>query len=349
MGKSKPIGLGIVGLGRAGWGMHCKELEGKEGMFRIVAGCDTAADRRRRLSDKYHCPTYARVRDLIADENVEMIDIATRSNDHLPHTMLALKSGKDVFLEKPITLTYAQAKRLKSAADRAKGNLYIRHNRRFEASFNHVREIIKTGILGRVYQIKLARTGYRRRDDWQTLLRFGGGQLLNWGPHIIDHALLLMEAPVESVWGDLKRIAACGNAEDHVKIVLTGTNGRVVDIEITSAASTPLPWYIVWGSKGSLTCDGKTIEMKYLNPRAKLKPRRACPGNPGGAFGTPEKLPWVEKTLPVKSRSMYEIWDAMYAAVRKGKKFPITLDQSLNVMRVISAVKKGTKFESSSK
>jgi len=344
MAKANPIRLGIVGLGRAGWGMHCPELKGKERMFRIVAACDVIPERCERMAQTYGCTTYGRIEDLVADADVEMVDIATRSVDHCAHALLALKAGKHVFLEKPMTVSYAEARRVQAAAGRAKGDLYVRHNRRFESAFLHIREIIASGILGEVHEIKLARVGYSRRDDWQTLIEFGGGQLLNWGPHIVDHACRLLESPVKKQWSDLKRVAAVGDAEDHLKIVLTGENGRVVDLEISGGAAVGLPEYVVWGTRGGLICRGNTIELRYLNPRAKLKPRGADPATPGTSFGTPEKLRWVEKTIAVKPKKTYDIWEELYRAVRRGAAFPITLDEAVGNMKVISDAKRSTPF-----
>jgi predicted dehydrogenase len=345
MAKSNPIRLGIAGLGRAGWGMHCPELEGRERQFRIVAACDLIPERRARMTEKYGCTTYESVGDLAADPDVEMVSVATRSVDHFEHTKLALKAGKHVFLEKPMTATYAEARKLQALAAKSKGGLYVRHNRRFEEAFLHIREIMASGILGEVQEIKLTRVGYSRRDDWQTLKRFAGGQLLNWGPHIIDHACRLLESPVKKQFSDLKRIAAVGDAEDHFKIVLVGENGRVVDVEISGGAAVGLPEYVVWGTKGGLICRGNQIELRYIHPRAKLKPRKPKPETPAASFGTPEKLKWVEKTIPVKPKKTYNIWDELYKAVRLGADFPITLDEAVGNMKVISDAKKGTEFQ----
>ena len=51
MAKADPIRLGLAGLGRAGWGMHCEELKGKADKFRFVAACDPLAQRRRQMAD----------------------------------------------------------------------------------------------------------------------------------------------------------------------------------------------------------------------------------------------------------------------------------------------------------
>jgi predicted dehydrogenase len=345
MAKANPIRLGLVGLGRAGWGMHCPELEGKETLFRFVAACDPLPERRQRMAARYGCRTYERVEDLVADPEVEMVDVATRSIDHLKHAALALKAGNHVFLEKPICATYKEAVKLKALAARSRGRLYIRHNRRNEPAFLHVREIMASGILGNVYEVRLFRGGYARRDDWQTLKAFAGGQMLNWGPHIVDHALRMLDAPVAGLWSDLKRVAAVGDAEDHLKIILRGTSGRVVDMEISGGAAIKPPVYFILGSRGALVCeDEKTIRLRYLDPRQKLRPRRPDPGDPGATFGTPEDLRWIEEEIPVQPRKTWDIWDELYKAVRKGGRFPITIDESVEVMRVIGLAKKGTPF-----
>ncbi len=352
MPGKQPVNVGIVGIGRAGWAMQTCELDERKSMFRIVAACDVKKDRRTRMAERYGCNTYRRIEDLVKDPDVELVSIATRSPDHVPHALLALRAGKSVFVEKPIAVTYAEARKLKPAAARAKGRLFIRYNRRFEAGFQHVREIMASGLLGKVHEIKLRRLSFQRRNDWQTLIKCGGGQLLNWGPHIIDHALQFLESPVAEVWSDLKRIAAVGDAEDHLKILLKGENGRVVDLEISGGAAIGEPEYLVCGSRGALTCNGQEIHLRYIDPRQKLARERAFSGTPamGASFssvGRQEPIRWLDKTVPVKPKTKCtpaDIWDHVYASMRDGKKFPITFDEALEVMRVVSRVKRGTAF-----
>ncbi|MFZ2657851.1 MAG: Gfo/Idh/MocA family oxidoreductase [Victivallales bacterium] len=346
----KKIKVGIWGLGRAGHGMHIPEIGKFPGMFDIVAGCDIDKERIQAAKEKLpSCRFYGKPEDFLKDPEVELISIATRSPDHTAHALKALATGRYVFLEKPIALTYADAKKLKAASVKYPGKLFLRHNRRYEAPFNHIREIIATGVLGDIYEVKLHRHGYQRRNDWQTIIGCGGGQLNNWGPHIIDHGLRLLGSPVTKVWSDLKNIAAAGDAEDHLKIVLTGKNGRVVDLEISGGAAISQPEYIIFGSKGMLTCQGNTITMKYIDPKQKLMKIKAFADNPplNGVFGNAEALKWVEKTIPVAPKAacdVHDIWKGLYEAIRKGRKYPITIDEGIEVVRVTELAKKGTRF-----
>jgi scyllo-inositol 2-dehydrogenase (NADP+) len=347
----KKIKVGIWGLGRAGFGMHIPEIERFPEMFEIVAGCDTAQDRIQGTRKKLpSCRLYSKPEEFIKDPEVELISIATRSPDHTAHALKALATGKYVFLEKPIALTYADARKLKKASEKYPGKLFLRHNRRYEAPFTHIREIIATGVLGDIYEVKLHRHGYQRRNDWQAIMACGGGQLNNWGPHIIDHALRFLDSPVANIWGDLKKIAAVGDAEDHLKIVLTGKNGRIVDLEISGGAAISQPEYVIFGTKGALICQGNTITMKYIDPKQKLLKIKAYPDNPPldwGAFGNKETLRWIDKTVTVAPTAQceeHDIWQGLYNAIRKGKPYPITIDEAVEVVRVTELVKKGTGF-----
>jgi len=352
MAKKKPVRVGIVGLGRAGWSMQTHELDARKNMFKIVAACDIEPDRCGKMAERYGCNTYLRIEDLVADPDVELVSIATRSPDHVPHTLLALKAGKSVLVEKPLAVTYEQAKKLKPAAAKAKGTLFVRHNRRFEAGFQHAREIMASGILGKPFEIKLRRNSFGRRNDWQAIIGCGGGQLLNWGPHIIDHALRFLGAPVAEIWSDLKRVAAVGDAEDHVKIILKGKNGLVVDLEICGGAALSEPEYIVLGTRGALVSQGGEFRLRHIDPKQKLSRSRANPGTPGmeAAFhrvGRGEQIRWIEKTIPIKPKRKCDpadIWNHVYASMRERKKFPITLNEALEVMKVVSKIKEGTSF-----
>jgi len=347
---AEAIRVGLVGIGRAGWGMHCGELSNFPEKFKIVAACDPESDRCDKMKEKYDCKTYATIEELLKDADVELVSIASRSPEHTPHALLALEAGKYVFLEKPIAIKYEDALKLKDADQKYPGKLFFRHNRRFEAGFAHIREIIASGILGDIYEIKLRRGGYQRRADWQTIIDCGGGQLNNWGPHLIDHGLQFLESPLKDLWSDLKLVAAAGDAEDHLKIVMRGENGRVVDIEISGGAVIKEPAYIVSGTRGGLSCDDNDITLKYLDPDQKLEKITAESKSPSltASFGNDEKLKWRRTTImvePASKTDTHMIWSHLYAAIREKVPFPIKTDEAVEVVRVTDMVKKGTQFE----
>lgn len=350
---SEKIKVGIWGLGRAGLNMHAAELQGYPGMYVVHSGMDVDAGRNRIFAEKTGAKTFDNAEAFLSDPDVDLISIATRSPDHVAHTEQALAAGKYVFLEKPIATSYAGALRLQELDKQYPGKLYFRQNRRFEAPFNHIKEIIASDILGEVYEIKLCRHSFHRRSDWQTIIECGGGQLNNWGPHIIDHSLQFLDYKVKEMWSDLKKIAAVGNAEDHLKIVFKGESGRVVDMEISGGAALPQNEYTIFGTRGALTCNGNTIRLKYAEPDQVFHQIEAFAGNPpleGGfsnGYADLEEVRWIEEEIEVNPSTptdTHSIWVALYRAIREGVPFPVTTAQAVAVAKVIEEVKKHTEF-----
>ncbi len=349
---SNPVRIGLVGLGRAGWGMHLKELADKTDKFVFVAACELIEERREAMEARFPgCRTYEKIEDMLADENVEMVSIATRSVDHFAHAKMALKAGKDVLIEKPMSMTYEQASELKrlSEEDDTCGTLYVRHNRRFEPDFLFAKELIASGKLGRVYEIKLARNSYQRRDDWQTLSQFGGGQTLNWGPHIVDHSLRLLGSEPKEIFTYLDHVAAGGDCDDHIKILFKGED-RIVDMEISGGCALPVPEYMLYGTRGACTITQGKAHLRYIDPEQQLGPVISDPGTPVQSFGksntfkSAEVINWIEEDISIPQTRLDEMWGYLYESIRCGKPFPITLEEAVGVIKVIDDAKKASKF-----
>jgi len=343
-----PIRIGLAGLGRAGLGMHIPELAHFPGQFKVVAVCDPIKDRRDQAVRQLGCRAYRCYADLLADPDVELVDIATRSGDHFEHALEALKARRWVLVEKPMALDYEEAIKLRAASIKSGNRLFVRHNRRFEPGFCKAREIAADGRLGEVYDVRLRRGSFQRRDDWQAVKRCGGGQLLNWGPHLIDQALQFLGTPPAHMFAELKRVAAVGDAEDFVRIILRNSAGLTVDLEISGGRIINTPECTVTGTRGALSLAGETLHVRYLDPARKPPRRRASVRTPKlGSFGTPETLPWIDEEIRVEASetvSLMALWHHLHAAIRRNKPFPVTLDQAVEVMRVADLARKETPF-----
>lgn len=349
---ANPIRVGLVGIGRAGYSMHTGEIANKKDKFKYVAGCDILPERSQMFSEEFGAKAYTDFDEFLKDPDIELVDIATLSCNHFEHAKQALLAGKAVFLEKPFVLNTKEGRELIELARRpGSPALYIRHNRRFEHTFEMVSEIIDSGILGKVFEIKLTRNGFQRRNDWQVLAKYGGGQTNNWGPHIIDHSLRFCGGDYTELYSDLKHVVWLGDTDDHVKIIFKGVNGVTVDMEISGGAALPTPQYIVYGTRGALVSEPEGLKLRYLDPNVPLPYAEVCEEawpikGDYVPFSNPEVLTWCEEIRPYKEGDGTDrIWDALYATIREGKSFPITLEQSLQVMEVIEKVKRGTEFE----
>ena len=105
---------------------------------------------------------------------------------------------------------------------------------------------------------------------------------------------------MESVWGDLKLVAASGDAEDHFKAVIRGANGRIVDVEVSGGVAIGSPVYAVYGKRGTLVAyNEKEFKLKYLDV-AKCDPPPVATGETPpleGGFGRADGLVWIEETI----------------------------------------------------
>ena len=322
---SDPIRVGIVGLGRSGWSNHAQSLA-KRPDYRVLAVADGVPERRAEAQQALGCTAHAEFADLVADERLELVVVCTPSVTHLDVAVAALRAGRHVLVEKPMATSVAEVDRMVGAATAAGRVLTVFQNRRLDADFLKVQELLASGVLGPVHLIRMGRHGYQRRSDWQTLRRMGGGQLNNWGAHVLDQALLLLGGEYQGLFADLQHTVSAGDAEDHVKVVLKGNDGAVVDVEITSACAYPSPDWLIMGRYGSLTGSTSRLEWKYYDPAA-LPPLTAEAGPAAGrSYGKAEEIPWVSLVADLRGgpNITATYYDRLYATLREGAPLLVT-------------------------
>jgi len=349
MAKSKqPITYAIVGLGRAGWNIHVKALRGRKGA-QIVAVADPVAERRDEAASEFGCQCYGSIDEMLKAPgfDADVVVIATPSVCHGPDTIKALKAGRHVVVEKPMSTSLREADRMIRAAKDARRKLFVHQNYRFFPEFTYYQSVIKSGRLGKVYHMRNALYGsFARRNDWQTLSRNAGGVLNNTCPHFIDQALQLTGSPIEKVFGDLKQIGSAGDVEDHVKIMMRAENGCTVDLEISSAQAMPIkpPKWTICGTHGTLTSDGAEATVRWFDPRqAPAIKAQDGPAN-DRKYGNTDELPWQEVTEPAVGPDIGDFYDNVFAVLRERKKMVVTPESVREVMRVITESRKGTVF-----
>jgi scyllo-inositol 2-dehydrogenase (NADP+) len=338
------IRVGICGIGRAGFGMVKRDLHLIPNI-QVVGGFDVLPERMEQLTAICGARGYSSYLEMVEDDDVELIIVATRSHEHVATASQAMKAGKDVLVEKPMALDLVGADKLISLARKLGRRLFVRHNRRFDAPFLTAVEIIKSGKIGKLFSVQLRQGGYQRRSDWQTLKKYGGGQLLNWGPHLVDWGVQFAGGKAVDVWADLKLIAAAGDAEDHVKLLIRGPEGVVVDIEISGAAAITQPPWLLMGTTGSLLIDARNqCHLKYFDPKKipKVEASDSTPVGRGGSHFSGDDIKWIEEEFPAEPKKPVSFWIELYRALRNDKPFPVTLEQARENMRLISLAKQKT-------
>ncbi len=349
----KIIRVGIIGQGRSGRDIHGAYLATDPRRFRIVAAADLLADRRQRAAAEYGCETYPDYRALLRRRDLDLVVNATPSSLHPPVTIASLQAGFHTLCEKPMAAVLKDADRMIAAARKARRILAIFQQARFADYFQQVRRVIASGVLGRIVQISIAFNGFARRWDWQTMRSWSGGSLLNTGPHPLDQALQLFGEGMPDVRCFMDRANTFGDAEDYVKLVLSGRGHPVIDIEIASCCAYPCFTYNVYGTRGGLKGTQASMEWKYFKPaeapRQKLavQPLAKPDGVPaycGEALKWhtgqwPEQRPAAGGQSYVASRpgqSMSGVfYGRLYASLTRGKPLAITPQQIRRQIAVI--------------
>ena len=290
--------VGILGQGRSGHSIHYRWLREAPKQFQIVAVADQMRERVKEAKEEFGAKTYRDYRDLVKDDSLEL-DLVVNSLPSFLHpkgTIAALEAGCHVVCEKPAAKTVTDFDQMVETARRNKKLLLPFQNSRFQPAFKKMQDVIASGKLGKIVYIRSNWSGFARRWDWQTRQEYWGGNLLNTGPHPMDHAVLLFGNKTPNVFCRQASENPFGDADNFSMVVLYGKDAPTVEVVISSFQAYPQgETYNVCGEFGGLTGGAGGLTWKYFNPakapahkfKGEWSDKRSYCG---------EKLKWIEKT-----------------------------------------------------
>lgn len=334
MNKLQTIRVGIAGLGRSGKLMHYAALKNNPA-YKIAAVADPDDTRTREIAEETGCLSFNSVEAMAESGACDLIVVATPSSAHFEDASTVLGSGISCIVEKPMAASFEEAQSLVRLAEERGVHLFVHHQHLFYDEYNHFKEVLDSGVLGELFQIRAFWGGFSRRSDWQTLKKNGGGQLNNTCPHALSVVLPLLGEPVAFAYADLRNVKDAGDAEDHVQIFLETESGKTADITVTGACAYPLPRWMLLGSTGTLVSDGENSSVKSFDPRkvASLEVRDFAPALVGAPA---EQLPWTETVRPTRPEGLPGAFHENVAQVMLNRAAPVvSACDALEVMRVL--------------
>jgi scyllo-inositol 2-dehydrogenase (NADP+) len=343
MPAKEPIKIGVVGLGRAGYGIHIKRVR-EDDRFQITAVTDRIPERMQEVHDEFGSAIYPDHKTLARESDAEVIVVATFSDTHVSVSKDVLKAGRHCICEKPISDSYQAARGLIETAKKQRKKLFVHQNYRFHLEARHLLDVIKSKRIGDVFEIRMRSLSFSRRNDWQTMSERDGGVLNNTCPHFIDLGLQFLGSPVKDIFCDLKQIASAGDVEDHVKVLLKSENGRVYDMEVSSACAFAEPKWTVLGSRGTLISDGKTSTIRWFDPRKLKKLPVIEEPSPDRSYGNDDVIEWQTEEVPSVGPSIGDFYDNVWAVLRERKALVVKPEEALEVVRVTQACKRVSGF-----
>lgn len=250
----KKLNVAIIGQGRSGYSIHGQHFLKDAERFRVAFVVDALPERREKAERVFGCRAFADYRELFDHrDEIDFVVNATFSYMHAPVAIDLLKHGFNVVSEKPFAGTAEQVDEMIAAAKESGRMLAPFQQSRVAPYFKKVREVIDSGVLGRIVSIDIQFSGFARRWDWQTIQDFTAGSLFNTGPHPLDQALTLLGSEeMPEIFCRMDRADTFGDAEDYVKLIMTLPGRPVVDVEISSSNAYPWGTYNVQGTHGGL-------------------------------------------------------------------------------------------------
>lgn len=238
----------------------------------IAAVCTAHPDKTAAIAAQWAIPrAMTNVAEMIADPEIQVIDVVSPNPFHFETVRAALSAGKHVLCEKPLTVTVAEADELCRLAGESGLTCGTVFNNRFLAPVMRARQLIDEGRLGTVLSFDFA---YRhnscidpdRTAGWKQDAAFGGGTLADLGPHVLDLCRYLCGDLVDVIGRPqiafpTHRRADGGiwetNADEAFYMIGTtagGATGTITVSKLTQGANDALT-FSVWGTKGSLSFD----------------------------------------------------------------------------------------------
>jgi predicted dehydrogenase len=262
------VRIGVIGLGAIAQVIHLpilsrlKEVE-------LVGLCDVDKSKARYLAERYGVKTYySDPAEMLKSVELDAVDVCTPTNSHRDMALLAIESGADALVEKPIARNFKEAVEIAEAARNKKRKVMVGMNNRFRPDSMVLKSFVENGELGKIFYVK---TGWLRKQSVTSpwFLRkehSGGGVFLDLGIAVMDLALWLAGYP------EVKRVSAANyslmakKVEDTCTAFLTTSNEMTVLIETSWSLQTDSDAFYcdLFGTEG-----GARVNPLRINKSAK--------------------------------------------------------------------------------
>lgn len=252
--ESRTRGVGLLGFGAIG-AQHARAVRETAGLH-LVAVCDRDPGRAAAaLATDPGVRVHESAEDLLNDPDVEIVVISTPPDSHAYWAMAALERGKHVVVEKPMALTTRECDTLIEHARSHGLALSVYQNRRFDPDYSVIRDAVRSGRVGEIFHVETFVGGYGHPCNyWHSDAAVSGGALFDWGSHVIDQVLDLMDGDVINVTAvNHKRVWHDVTNADHSRMTLHFDGGREATFVYSDLAAALKPRWYVLGTRGALT------------------------------------------------------------------------------------------------
>jgi scyllo-inositol 2-dehydrogenase (NADP+) len=275
--KAGEIKCGVIGYGAAFniSRQHLTEMK-RAGM---VPTAVTDPDKARLKVAEQEFPgiqTYTSAAQMLRKADLNMVVVCTPHNTHTKLALSALRAGCSVVCEKPLAITTAECDAMIREAKKRSLVLSTYHNRHWDGWIMHAVKEIKKGAIGEVYRIEAHMGGYSKPGpSWRASKSISGGIMYDWGVHLLEYSLQIMDGKMTEVSGYMTTGNWCKVSpwkkdanEDEGYAVVRFDNGKRLTLTSTSLDMNQKRGMLeITGTKGTYIMDGSGYEVITLNAK----------------------------------------------------------------------------------
>lgn len=335
------MNLGIIGFGFMG---HCDAdmmATFAPDEIKLVAVADVNLDQMKDAPEGVIC--CASAEELLAIDEINVVMISTPNPSHLEMVEKSARAGKHIICEKPAAMTVEQFDRMVQVCKENNVMFTVHQQRRWDTDYRIMKEVYDKQMVGDVYVIKSQLYGFNgNMHDWHVYPEMGGGMLYDWGVHLIDQILNMVDSPIDSLYADLRNVIN-EKVDDYFNILIKFKNHVTAEIELGTYYLTPKRGWFIGGNQGSAIIDGFGGEGKIVRTAHLLK---NVPGKitmtaagPTRSFGPAAPGLLLDEPLPAVNVSHRDYFVHYLKALAGEEELMIQPEQVRRVLAVMEAVR----------
>lgn len=335
--------LGIVGFGFMG---HC-DVDMMQTFDEIELAAVADTDPNQLKDAPKGTATYTCIDKMLENADIDVVMISTPNPSHLEMVEKCAKAKKHIICEKPAAMTVAQFEQMVKVTEENGVLFTVHQQRRWDRDFAIMKEVYHQRLVGDAYIIKSQLYGFNgNMHDWHVFPEMGGGMLYDWGVHLIDQILDMVNEPIDSLYADLKNVMN-ERVDDYFKIIMKFQSGVTAEIELGTYYLTPKRAWFIGGNKGSAMIDGfagegRIVRTTHLLENVPGKITMTAAG-PTRSFGPAAPGLLTEEPLPEVNVAQRDFFVHFLKAFRGEEEIAVTPKQVRRVLAVMEAVRESAK------
>ncbi len=196
--------MGIIGCGRIS-NCHFEAIKNNNDTMEISAICDVNPTNLHKAQQKTGANAYTNIDEMLKFEKLDCVSICTPNGYHYENARKVLKAGINVIVEKPLTLSYQEGKKLMSLAKKKGKNVFLIHQNRFNPTIQCVKQALDAGAFGKIYMMTSNIFWYRDDDyyknpAWHGSKKIDGGAFITQASHYTDIMNWFADSELNSIY-----------------------------------------------------------------------------------------------------------------------------------------------------